>query len=457
MIDQGLEKKDKDGKLFYAYGGDFGDIPNDKNFCLNGVFASNRTPNPHAWECKYVFQPATFEAVDLANGKVKISNRFFFTNLDQYEIRWTLAENGKMLQSGIVGELDIPPESADVVTIPFKKIFFSNKAEYWLRLSLHEKTDRLWCKKGYELAKEQMVLQAKTQVQKPLYGKSNISVANTDSIIHIKGGKFSVTISKVNGALKSYTVKGVEQLLAPLLPNFTRPSIDNDIRGANNKYMTLSRQFWDKLPAAFTPVSSEVIEQNEKTVKVLITQKFQNKIKLTTTYTIFNDATINVKINMDADSTVPDLIRFGMTMGVPSVYKNTGYYGKGPWETYPDRKRGAEVGEFTFKTDSLFYNYAFPQENGNRMDTRWMKLTTSSNKSGITFSGEPLFAFSIWPFSADNINNARHPYDLKPQGFYTLNIDLVQSGVGGTLSNRLPKYCLRPGKYNLEFSMSQVK
>ena len=144
MIDQGLEKTDvATGQKFYAYGGDFGDIPNDANFCLNGVFASGTTPNPHPWEAKYVFQPVVFEAIDIENGIVLIRNRYNFTNLNTYEIKWTVSENGKEIQSGTLNGIDIAANSSSTVKIPFKNIKYNTQNEYWVTLSLHEKTDKL--------------------------------------------------------------------------------------------------------------------------------------------------------------------------------------------------------------------------------------------------------------------------------------------------------------------------
>ncbi len=458
MIDQGLLKKTDDGKEFYAYGGDFGDIPNDKNFCLNGVFAANRTPNPHAWECKYVFQPVVFEAADVENGMVRIVNRFVTTNLSNYEIRWEVSENGKNIQSGLLASLDLDAGSSAEVKIPFKNIKFNANSEYFIRLSLHEKTDRLWCEKGYEVANEQIVLKAR-QNEKAFISTSKDKVTfneKNDNVL-VSGKNFSATISKLNGALTSYTVKNEEQILSELRPNFNRPVIDNDIRGANARDFAKSRKDWAKLVNELTTNSVIAKGLNDNVVQIVVNQSLAAKVKLLITYTVLSDGQIIVKMDMDADSTMSDLIRFGMTMGVSKGLVNTTYYGKGPWENYPDRSRSAEVAEYTIKTDQLFYSYAYPQETGNRMDTRWLKLFAEKNDPALTLEGKPVFAFSVWPYSAKNIENAKHPFNLKPQGFYTLNIDLTQGSLGCTLSSRLSQYRLLAGKYSLEFSLSWLK
>lgn len=458
MIDQGLLKKTDDGKEFYAYGGDFGDIPNDRNFCLNGVFAANRTPNPHAWECKYVFQPVVFEGADIENGVVRIVNRFVTTNLSNYEVRWEVSENGKAIQQGVLNTLDLAAGSSVDVKIPFKTIKYNAEAEYFIRMSIHEKTDRLWCKKGYEVASEQIVLKAK-QGASSFKSMSNdkVSFTETNDNVIVQGKNFSAKVSKLNGELNSYVVNEVEQIMSPLRPNFNRPVVDNDVRGANTKDFAKSRKDWANLVAELktNSVISKNISENE--VNVIVNQNAVGKATLQISYTFLSDGQIVVKMDMDADKNLADLIRFGMTMGISKDLVNTTYYGKGPWENYPDRTRSAQVAEYNIKTDQMFYNYAYPQETGNHMDTRWVKLSGNNSKEAFKIIGKPYFAFSVWPYSAENIESAKHPNNLKSQGFYSLNIDLIQGSLGGTLSARLPQYRLLSGKYSLEFCISRTK
>ena len=457
MIDQGLEKTDvATGQKFYAYGGDFGDIPNDANFCLNGVFASDRTPNPHAWEAKYVFQPVVFEAIDIENGIVLIRNRYNFTNLNTYEIKWTVSENGKEIQSGTLNGIDIAANSSSTVKIPFKNIKYNTQNEYWVTLSLHEKTDKLWAKKGFEIATEQLVLKAKTETKTSTASKSSITVNDSETTITVTGNGFSATISKTSGLLTSYKLKGNEQLKSPLQPNFNRPPVDNDVRGANSKPFAKSSDYWNSIISKLKTTATAITSKNKEFVQIEVSQNAGSDVNLHLNYSINNTGEITVKMDLKAPKTLPNLIRFGMTMGVSDSYKNTTYYGKGPWENYIDRKRGAIVDEYSIKTDDIFYNYAKPQDNGNRSDTRWVQLSDNA-KTGILVAGKPVFSFSVWPYSSENITHAKHPYDLKKQGYYTLNIDLLHAPLGGTLSNRLPQYDFTSGNYSLEFTLSAIK
>ncbi len=452
MIDQGLVKQGPDGKPFYAYGGDFGDIPNDLNFCLNGVFTSDLQPNPHAWEVKHEFQPAVFEVVNAETGEIRIINRFNFTSLRNYQIRWVFSENGTILQSGVINDLDIHAGNAEVVKIPFNQSNFKNEADYWLRLSLHEKEDRLWCKQGFELANDQLLIKPAASEKEHISASAEkLDISDSEKSITIGNNRFSISISKEDGQVTSYKISGEEYFISPLKLNFDRPSIDNDIRGANVSYVNTVRKVWKNYPEKLKTSEIKISEQTNLKVMVTVSQK-ADKLSLSTNYTVYNDGFVMVDVVLDADNSLPDLLRFGMTAGISKSLINTSYYGRGPWENYIDRNRSAEVDEFQFKTDEMFYNYPQPQENGNHTDTRWIVFSSANNKPGLIFKGSPTFAFSVWPNSAENIEKARHPYDLVPLNYYTVNIDAVQAQVGETLSAYLPKYLLKAGKYRHRFT-----
>jgi beta-galactosidase len=332
---------------------------------------------------------------------------------------------------------------------------FDEHSEYWLRISLHEKTDRLWCEKGYEVAKSQLLLKNKT-VPSSNHSLSQVNVAHieTDDEVMINSASFSATVSKSTGELTSWKINGAEQLKSPLRSNFWRPLTDNDSRF---RKFAEKKKVWRDLRTNLKTSSVNIGTADEHAVEVWVKQAFEEQVRLDTIYTFFGDGSIAVKLDLDADESLPDLPKFGMTMGIPADYANTTYYGNGPWESYSDRKRSAEVGEFELKTDDLFYNYAKPQENGNRTDTRWVKLSADGSQPGILVTGLPQFNFSVWPFSADNIEMAKHPFDLKPQGFYTLNIDLAQTGLGGMKAVPLPHQRVPSGKLRFEFLMGPMK
>lgn len=458
MIDQGLEKEGPDGNTFFAYGGDYGDIPNDENFCMNGVFASDRTPNPHAWECKYIFQPLVIELVDAEEGLVRIINKYSFTNLSEYKFRWEFKENGEIIQNGSLNEIDIPAGESAVINVPFDIEQVDRSSDFWLKLSMHEKEDQFWCKKGHEVAYEQMLIQEKEQQAESIANiGSKLSTEETDNQLIVSADNFSATISKTSGELISYQLDGEEQILSPLKLNFHRPAIDNDVRGASSNYIGKTRTFWNKVLGTMSIKSIEWKEIDQSAVEIRVLQNAGPEVDLNIAYTVHYNGKIHVKMNMTASKQVPGIIRFGMTMGVSPNYETTTWYGNGPFENYPDRKRAAVVGEYKMPSNELFYNYAQPQENGNRTNTRWLTLSDAKGKKGVTITGLPEFQFSVWPYSAQNIDKARHPYDLKDKGFYTVNIHSHQAALAGTLSNILEPYLLGSGEYNLEFVIGPLE
>ncbi|GAL81949.1 beta-galactosidase [Algibacter lectus] len=454
MIDQGIAKKDKDGNTFYAYGGDFEDYPNDKNFCINGVFSADRKPNPHAWEVKYIQQPFNFTAVDVKSGTILAINHLNETNLNNYNVRWTLSENGKEIQAGVLQNVDVQPSTSSEVKIPFKKVKFKNENEYWLKISVQEKEATFWAAIGFEIANEQLLV--KEKVVKSSYtsiSKSALQVVENTSEVLVSGKKYSAKVSKQTGELISLLKNGKEQILSPLKPNFFRPPIDNDLRGASSRDFKKSRAYWEFLNEKLEIKSVKVITDNTNEITILVEKTYKDEVQLNMKYHFLSDGRIVVKMDLDAKESLPGLVKFGVTLGVSKTNNNTTFYGKGPWENYIDRKRGTEVDEFTFKTEDLFTNYVFPQENGNRSDVRWLQLS-ENKKSNLKIEGSPTFGFSIWPYSLKNIQEAKHPFDLDEQGFYTLNLHKMQMSVNGTLSETLPRYVIPSEKYSFEFILN---
>ncbi|MFI3289389.1 MAG: glycoside hydrolase family 2 TIM barrel-domain containing protein [Rikenellaceae bacterium] len=457
MIDQGIEKEGPDGEMFYAYGGDYGDQPNNSNFCLNGVFASDRTPNPHAWEAKYVFQPAEISLVAGDPCRVRVYSRLSHTNLSQYDARWAIYEDGKQIQSGELGNLNVVPGGTEYVTIPMKSIKYNDNKEYWVRVSLHESEDKLWCEAGHEVVKERMLLRAKAAVAEPYASTSKESVAvdQSGSDIAVSAKNFTAVVSKQSGFMTSYKVKGAEMLSAPIEPNFMRPAIDNDVQGASARHINGYRKFWNTFAKALS-VESAKVEESNGNATVEVKYKSYKGVEFAVEYTIYSDGAIKSKMVLNAPENTPDFMRVGFKMGVPMDYSQTTFYGYGPTENYLDRKCGVEVGEYSIPTSDLFYNYAQPQESGNREDARWMKMVSKANT--LQFVGAPLFAFSASEYSGQNIEDATHPYELKPLGYYEVNIDLKQSAIAGTLSSILPHYALHAeGEHTFEFMFNVVK
>ena len=456
MIDQGLEVKNVFGQKYLAYGGDFGDIPNDGNFCMNGVFDSYREPNPHAWEVKYVNQPVAFEAAGGDETKVRLISRYNFTNLEEYEIRWSLSADGEQSGSGKIKSPDLLPGASTVLDVPFR-IRKKPGVEYFLRLSLHEQEDRPWCEKGYEIAYQQIPLEVEKAepVGYPLPDQE-LTVQEGEDEIVISGPGFSVSFDREEGSMTSYIQNGKKILESPLIPNFWRPQNDNDERGARTHE---TRRVWKELPGKLMTDKVELKELDKKTARVHVERSFSDQVRLTVDYTVDAAGRVLVRYFLDADEDLPSMLRVGMTAGITADYVNLSYFGKGPWENYIDRNRGAEVALYRTRSDEIWHSYAKPQLNGNRTAVRWMEMKAEGkNPAGIRFDSPELFEFSLWPYDAKQLDEALHPHELIRSGFYTLNLDLIHAGVGGTDSwsdkaNPIEKYQVPAGEYVFDFSI----
>lgn len=441
-IDQGLLTTNKEGVAYFAYGGDFGDKPNSSNFCLNGIISSDRMPTAKAIECKYIFQPAVFEAVDLQAGAVRIYNRFNFTNIKAYALHWSLLENGESIASGALEAVDCPPGESKVVSVPATTQAFKPGAEYGLRLSLHETADRPWCKAGYEIAKEVLPFDQPLPAArlnptvKPMQGNQGFLLSS---------GRATAAIDPATGNLIRYEINGKALLAAPLQPAFWRPQTDNDRRASKSH----ERQKEWKTLAQKLETDSVAIDGNR-----VVAVRSLEKTTMKTTYAMAEDGSLEIATEFSADPAWPDLPRLGYTLGVAGGYSDIFYFGKGPWENYIDRNAGAELALHRSPIASMTAHYPMPQETGNRTETRWLALTGSA--PSLKVNGVEPFEFSIRPWSNENLDQARHTYDLVEQGFWTLNIDHRHMGLGGNNSwslRGLPleHYLIPAGDYQWTF------
>lgn len=453
-IDQGILQKDDTGKEYYAYGGDFGDTPNDGNFCLNGIVTPDRKPKPALQECKYIYQPVIFEAVDLTKGKVRISNRFHFKHTGEYLFQWELMEDGKLLESGVLDDVIISPQSFGEFQVPLPSFKVGAGCEYWLRLSVHTTLDEVWAKKGFEIAKEKFLL--------PFYKDPEREKAEGE--VHVQDGKqlvisgkhFSVTLDKQTGNIVSYLLNEAEVLIEPIVPNFWRPQTDNDERGWKSHEVS---GFWKSASDKLKVKEFQVTKEDGKPV-VTVLSTIDNQVSLTRAYSFEADGTVELNYQLEADERLPMLLRVGTQFAISNEFNNMAFYGKGPWENYCDRNQAAEVDVYSGSVEDFLFEYIQPQECSNRTDVRWLKLTNSKER-GIRIEGGHPLSVSVWPWSSEMLETATHTNQLTKQAYYTVNIDLLQSGIGGCNSwsdDAMPieKYRAKSGYYEYQFRLVPV-
>ncbi|WMI65209.1 glycoside hydrolase family 2 TIM barrel-domain containing protein [Aestuariibaculum sp. YM273] len=456
-VDQGLLQKNKDGVPYFAYGGDMGDanLPNSSNFCINGIVDPNINPKPALWECKKVFQPIEISDYNKEDKSIQILNRHSVTNLSEYDIIWQLQEDGKTIQNGAIKPISLNPETTTRLQIPLKSFKPKAGAEYFLRIAFVLKENKNWAEKGHEVAWEQIKLDNYKPFQSEKYKIKSITVENNT----IKGEDFEIGFDANTGLINSHNVNGKNLIISGLTPNFWRPITDNDRLGGNTP-KTLAE--WKEASNNRTLKSFTINKENNT---VLVSSQFefiQSKANMTINYAIFDDRRILVKVDFNADENLTMLPKIGLQLQINSEFDDLTWLGKGPYETYWDRKLAADINVYHESVLNDYYAYIRPQESGNKSDVRWFSLT-NKNSVGLkvtAISGN--LNISTWPYTTEDIDEALHPYDLKPRDFITVNIDHKQMGVGGDDSwsrKALPHKQFRlPAKhYNYSFLIEPIE
>ena len=422
-VDQGLEK---DGG--WAYGGDFGDKPNDSNFCINGLVAPDRTPHPHYYEVQYVYQPLSFVR---EGDNIRVINRNWFTDIDEYDYTCEVFRNGQLITEQKL-RLD-----GNRFAIPHTD--YSNNDDLMVNVYARLRNSTPWAEAGFVVAREQFALQT-TNFMAPKEGQPATARKTADGIV-VTTDNGSVTIDPT-GALCSWIVEGEELLHAPLEPYFWKPENDNQ-RAA---HFAERLAVW-KDAATNRTIRSVTMKKDEHMMHVKVDMSQPVGADMTLTYSINN----NGQIVVDADyhptaSDIPLMPKFGMRMRLPADYMQVSYYGRGPWENYPDRKRSAFIGKYSMPLSAYETEYVHPQDNGNRCDIKWFEITSPSRNIRIT--GEQPLCIRAWDYGEENLH-VGHPGELTRGHFVNLNIDLNIHGVGGadTWGRRtLPPYTIDGAK-----------
>ncbi|MGJ8692550.1 MAG: glycoside hydrolase family 2 TIM barrel-domain containing protein [Thalassotalea sp.] len=450
-IDQGLETQNDKGETYLAYGGDFGDTPNASNFCLNGIVDSYRKATPKLWEAKYVFQPANFTALNLEKGQIEVQNRFFFNNLNDYVVYWTLSENGEELQHGSLSIDDIAANEKGLLTVPFTLPKMKAGSRYFVKLSLRTINNEKWADAGFELAKQQFELTNQATATKSVSTKA-VTLKETDSKATVFNDNFTAVFDKTTGYLTSYTVNEQSIVESALTPNFWRAGTDNDRLGwLIDKNLGVWKQATDHLA-----LNRFSVKQAANEVTINAEHSFEDSIKVSLQYTITGNGEINVSFSLNADEKLSSMPRLGMTTTVNKALSTMSFFGRGPFENYADRNNGADIDLYTGKVADFINHYVRPQENSNRTDIDWLSL--GNETLTLTIDGKEPLSMSVWPWSTENLSNSTHTYDLVEQGKFTVNIDLIQAGVGGNDSwswraAPIKQYQIPAGKYQYSFSL----
>jgi len=459
-VDQGLRRKVAgSNETFFAYGGDFGDFPNDANFCCNGLVQPDRKPNPHLMEVAKVYQSIKVEPVDLTRARVSVRNRNFFHSLSRYQGTWELAEDGLVVQAGKLGRLDVAPRQSQEISIPLTKPELKPGAEYHLTVSFSTTEDQLWAPLGHTVAWDQMKMPWAGQ---PATGLASIRRGNVslhekeDGNIILETGEARLAFDRNSGVLKSYQVAGKELLFRPLVPNFWRAPTDND-RGNG---MSERTGFWKDAGQELNRKSIRVKRVSENEVQIVSDFELPDQsLNVQIEYSVLPAGRVEIGFTMGMNGDLPEIPRIGLQVGLNPALNQVQWFGRGPHENYQDRNSGAAVGIYEARVAGLVHQYVKPQENANRTDVRWVSFIDKVG-AGIRISGDPLINFSAWPYTQDDLEKSQHPRELPQRGFITANFDLAQMGVGGDNSwgaRPHPEYQLPAGEiYHLQMIIEPI-
>ncbi len=457
--DQGILTHNSTGEAYWAYGGDFGpqDAPSDGAFCLNGIVFPDGTPKPALWEVKKVYQNVKFKADNLAAGRFTVQNRFFFTDLTDYDLTYTITGQGRIVAQGQIdlGQ-GLPPQSDRQVTVPLDRITPQPGVEYFINFAVKTRTAQDLLEQGHVVAAEQFELPWSVPAPAAKLAGA-LTVQETYEGLTVHGADFTLRFDRKSGDLRDYVYHSVSLIVGDLVPNFWRLPTDND-RG--NKMPDRCRP-WQGIAAKRSEQTVTIAEQSDQKVVIKAVSKLKTgDADYVNTYTILPDGRVMVQADLQIhEVNAPELPRFGMKLALRGDLKNMTWLGRGPQESYWDRKTGAFVGLYHGSVMDQYTPYIVPQENGNKTDVRWVTLQNGQGL-GLQVEGGQLLEINAHQYLEDDFDRrVTHTIDVPFKNLVELCIDLHQQGVGGDNSWGDPvhdEYRLLGQSYSYSFTLKPI-
>ena len=463
FVDQSVRWTGKNGKMIYAYGGDFNRFDaSDQNFCDNGLISPDRVPNPHMYEVGYFYQNIWTSPVDIKKGEISIFNEYFFRDLSAYYLEWQLLKDGKVMRSGRVENLDVAPQQTAQIKLPIGNT--CQCAEWLLNVAYKLKNTEGLLPAGHAVAKQQLVVNPYKQPSMELknQAKSNLDIVeptlveNDMRYLIVDGEHFRIEFDKMNGYLSKFQVNGLDLMKEDsyLKPNFWRAPTDNDFGARLNwKYAV-----WKNPTIKLTSLQQRIV--NQQAIIEADYELPEVSAKLSLTYTINNEGAIKVtqKMTTDKDAKVANMFRFGMQMQMPRSFDKVEYYGRGPVENYIDRKANADLAIYRQSVAEQFYTYIRPQETGTKSDLRWWKTLNMAGR-GIQVVASKPFSASALHYTIESLDEGLykkqgHSQEVEEADMTNFCFDLIQAGLGcedswGRIAR--PEYQVPYGDYEFTF------
>lgn len=458
-FDHGIESFTESGEKYYRYGGDFGDDPSNKDFCIDGLIMPDRTPSPGLYEYKKVIEPITTTAVDIQKGIINLLSRYDFANLDRFNLVYKVMEDDVILQTGFMAVPSIEARANKDITLPYDLSAIKVKpgAHYYVNISYQLREDTSYASSGHELATAQFEL--------PLYKEGImvrpegiLNIEKEHTTLHVKGANFSLDFNLVNGNLMNIVRDGMQVLSKGPRLTLWRAPISNDM------------EIIDKLKKVyFLHLEHEVVmnidyhmEGNILKVEVDTINSTTNSawhFKTKYVYTVCPSGDILIDVEGTPSGRVdlaPDMLpRIGVSMHLDKSMEHVRYFGMGPGENYADSKEAAQMGLYANTVDGLFTNYVIPQENGNHMGCKWVSMTNDRGM-GLLASTEGDFNFSASWYEDKDLDDAKHTCDLVKRDYIVFNVDYKQNALGTNSCGQwqLDKYRAKFEDFKLSFRLT---
>lgn len=472
-IDQGLLCHDDAGRPYWAYGGDFGDQPNDANFCINGLLGPDRTPHPMLFELKKLTEPVHFEAVQPAQGKFRIHNRHDFSDLAWLSLSWELSLDGRVKKRGRLPRMKTAAGQAESLKINLPKLDASLGEEIHLTLRCATAREMPWAPRNHTVAWAQFEIPApkRKKVQKkrtPKVPQTSLLLEQNERRARVAGKDFELTIEKSQARITSLRWKELEILASSPAPNLWRAATDNDGIKAYpalppkplGKWLAwgLDRLEFKSTKCSLRKLSSDSVriafescatargaEGEEESHQILFSQKI----------TILANGFIHMANEFRFGKALDDLPRAGIQFRLNRGFERFEWYGRGPHESYWDRKAGAPIARYAGTVDEQYHRYVVPQENGNKTDTRWLSLCRK-DEAGLLVAAMTPMECRASHLDGHALYAAAHLHELRPQIETLVELDWHQRGLGtGACGpDTLPPYRVGSGRHRLNVALS---
>ncbi len=475
-VDQGIYKELPDGRIMVAYGGDFGDKPNLKAFCFNGLLMSDRETTPKYWEVKKVYAPVQL-AVN--NGQLIVTNRNHHIDLSQYRCLWTLTIDGKQKEQGEITLPKVAPGESETITLPAFRSLSDKKAlnrkgnnsnstntlsDCLLKVSIVLKSDALWAKAGHEVTWEQFCLQQGELLSADLINKGALQVKEDDKSLSVSGRGFSVQWEKkAVGSITSLMYNGKEILtqnhfpVQPVTQAFRAPT-DNDKSFGNWLAKDWQLHGMDYPLISLESFDHEVRADGAVIVRIRTTNLYkEGNVTTTSVYTISSDGVIDLKTTFLPQGVLPELPRLGLAFCLAPAYNTFTWYGRGPQDNYPDRKTSAATGLWKGTVAEQYIHYPRPQDSGNKEEVQFFTLTDKQNKGIRVDAVEDVFSASALHYTAQDLYKETHDCNLKPRPEIILSMDAAVLGLGNSSCGPgvLKKYAIEKKEHTLHIRISK--